>query len=167
MVRLLATGSIETSMNSLTKALVFLSAVSLAASASAHVTVWPRASLSGAHEKYTVRAPTEGKVVTTSVELAIPESVTFVAIGAAVGHTYELKRNGGRVTAIVWSMNINPGEFAEFSFIGRNPKEGKELVWKAVQRFADGTSTLWSGPAGDKNPASITTLSLGNSGHAH
>jgi uncharacterized protein YcnI len=135
--------------------------------ASAHVTVWPRTSNTGAHEKYTVRVPTEGAVATTSIELAIPTNVTFVSIGAATTHAYELKKTEGRVVAIIWSMKINPGEFAEFAFMVRNPKDGKDIVWKATQRFADGTSTQWAGLKGDKHPASITMLSAGEGGHAH
>jgi uncharacterized protein YcnI len=106
-------------------------------------------------------------VATTSVELEIPANANFIAIGAAVGHTYELRKSDGRVVGIVWSMQINPGEFAEFAFMARNPKDGKELVWKAVQRFADGTSTQWSGAAGAKQPAAITTLTAGEGGHSH
>jgi uncharacterized protein YcnI len=135
--------------------------------ASAHVTVWPRESRTGAYEKYVLRVPTEGKVATTSVEIEIPAGATFVSIGAPLGHTYELKKSGERVVGIVWSMQIKPGEFAEFAFMARNPKDGAELVWKAIQRFADGTSTQWSGPAGDKHPASVTKLSAGDGGHSH
>lgn len=142
-------------------------AIAIATTAAAHVTVWPRTANTGAHEKYIVRVPTEGAIATTSIELAIPSNVTFVAIGAATEHTYELKKVAGRVVGIVWSMKINPGEFAEFAFMVRNPNEGKEIVWKATQRFADGTSMEWSGPVGDKHPASITTLGTGESGHAH
>ena len=142
-------------------------ALAVASSVSAHVTVWPRASTFGAYEKYTVRVPTEGKIATTSIELTIPDGVTFISIGKAIGHTYELKRTEGRVVGIVWSMKIDPGEFAEFSFIGRNPKDGKQLAWKAVQKFADGTATQWIGPVGDKHPASITKLAAGESGHSH
>ncbi|HEY4365715.1 MAG TPA: DUF1775 domain-containing protein [Steroidobacteraceae bacterium] len=135
--------------------------------ATAHVTVWPKTSVLGTYEKYTVRVPTEGNIATTSIELEIPANATFISIGAAVGHTYELRKSDGRVVAIVWSMQINPGEFAEFAFIARNPKDGTELIWKAVQRFADGTSTQWNGAAGDKRPASITILGGGNSEHSH
>jgi len=135
--------------------------------AAAHVTVWPKTAQTGAYEKYTVRIPTEGKVATTSVEIAIPAEAAFISVGAAVGHTYELKKVDGRVVGIVWSMQIKPGEFAEFAFMARNPKEGKELVWKAVQRFADGTSTQWNGAAGSKQPASVTTLTAGGGGHSH
>jgi uncharacterized protein YcnI len=138
-----------------------------ASTVAAHVTVWPRVSNTGAHEKYLVRVPTEGTVATTSIELAIPATVTFVAVGAASSHTYRLVKSEGRIVGIVWSMTINPGEFAEFAFLARNPKDDKEIVWKVVQRFADGTSTQWAGPAGDKHPASVTSLSVAASDHAH
>jgi uncharacterized protein YcnI len=142
-------------------------ACSLMFPALAHVTVAPRASKAGAHEKYVVRVPTEGQVATASVEIAIPAGVAVTSLGAAVGHTYELKKVEGRIVGIVWTMRINPGEFAEFAFIARNPKEGKEIVWKAVQRFADGTSAQWIGVPGDKRPASITTLSAAEDTHQH
>ncbi len=126
--------------------------------ASAHVTVWPRESSTGAYEKYVVRVPTEGKVATQSVELRVPANVDIVSIGAPNGFTYEVKRTGSRITSIVWTMTIKPGEFAEFAFMARNPKQGGEIRWEAVQRFADGTSTEWSGAAKEKHPASVTRV---------
>jgi uncharacterized protein YcnI len=131
------------------------------ACASAHVTVWPRESRPGAHEKYTVRGPTEGKVATSSIEVFVPEGVTVVSMAAPTGYTYDLRRAGDRVTSILFSMRIEPGEFAEFAFMARNPKEPGDLAWKATQRFIDGTSTEWTGPRGDKHPASVTTLNHG------
>src|ERR1043166_2684871 len=94
--------------------------------ASAHVTVWPRESAPGAYEKYVVRVPTEGNVATQSVELRVPSNVDIVSVGAPNGYTYEVKRTGSKITAIVWTMAIKPGEFAEFAFMARNPKEGGE-----------------------------------------
>jgi uncharacterized protein YcnI len=126
--------------------------------ASAHVTVWPRQSSPGAYEKYVVRVPTEGNVATRSVELRVPENVDIVSVGAPNGYTYELKRTGSRITSIVWTMTIKPGEFAEFAFMARNPKQVSEIRWEAVQRFADGTSTEWTGPAKDRHPASVTRV---------
>jgi uncharacterized protein YcnI len=134
--------------------------------ASAHVTVWPRESRSGAYEKYVVRVPTEGKVATESVELQIPEGVSVVSMAAPAGYTYELNKVSDRTTGIVWKMRINPGEFAEFAFMARNPTQGK-LVWKAVQHFVDGTKTEWTGASGDKHPASVTTLVSAQGEHAH
>jgi uncharacterized protein YcnI len=136
-------------------------------SAHAHVTVWPRESRTGANEKYTVRVPTEGKVATASIELELPAQTTFLSVAVPAGYTYELKKMNDRVVGIVWTMQIKAGEFAEFEFMARNPKDGKQLVWKAVQRFADGSSTQWVGPAGDKHPASVTNLIAGDAGHSH
>jgi uncharacterized protein YcnI len=132
----------------------------LATGAVAHVTVWPRESRAGGYEKYVVRVPTEGKVATTSIELFIPEGLRVTALAA--GQPHERKP-----TSIVWTARIEPGEFAEFAFVARNPKEARELVWKATQRFADGTTTEWIGPRGDKRPASVTTLTSGTAQQDH
>lgn len=149
------------------KALAVLLCCLIPGLAAAHVTVWPRESRAGAHEKYVVRVPTEGKVTTASVELQIPDGVTVVSMGVPNGFTYEMKKDGDRVVALIWTMRINPGEFAEFAFVARNPKDARQLVWKAIQRFVDGSTTEWTGPAGDKHPASVTTLSVASSTHAH
>jgi uncharacterized protein YcnI len=126
--------------------------------ANAHVTVWPRESPTGEWEKYIVRVPTEGKVATSSVELQIPDDVYVVSMGVPDGYRYELRKSGKRVIAIVWTRQIEPGEFAEFTFMARNPADAGSLVWKAVQRYVDGSKTEWTGPPGDKTPAPVTTL---------
>ncbi len=125
--------------------------------ASAHVTVAPRESRPGVSERYTVRVPTEGKVSTVEVELEVPEGVTISPLAPA-GWTHSLKRTGDRVSAIVWAMEIKPGEFAEFVFIGRNPKTGASIAWKAHQRYSDGTASHWVGEPGTRSPAPLTTL---------
>jgi uncharacterized protein YcnI len=123
----------------------------------AHVTVAPRESRPGVSERYTVRVPTEGKVSTVEIELEIPEGVT-ISPQASPGWAHTLTRTGDRVTAIVWAMEIKPGEFAEFGFIGRNPKVGSAIVWKAHQRYADGTASHWIGEPGTRSPAPMTNL---------
>jgi uncharacterized protein YcnI len=123
----------------------------------AHVTVTPRESRPGITEPYTVRVPTEGKMATVEVELEIPEDVS-VSPQASAGWAHALKRTGDRVTSIVWKTDIKPGEFAEFGFIGRNPKTGESIAWKAHQRYANGTASHWIGEPGTRSPAPITTL---------
>ena len=124
----------------------------------AHVTVWPRESPTGAGERYTVRVPTEGQVATTGVELEVPADVMVTGILVGSGYTYETRREGDRIVAITWKQEIKPAEVAEFVFFARNPKSGQQIMWKARQRFADGTSADWVGVEGDRRPASVTRL---------
>lgn len=126
--------------------------------AEAHVTVLPRESHVGAAERYTVRVPTEGQVATTSVELEIPPDVTVTEVVAEGGFTHEVERDGDRIISITWTKDIKPRERAEFVFLARNPSTGTEIAWKAHQRYADGTSSDWVGPVGDRRPASVTKL---------
>ena len=85
----------------------------MASVASAHVSISPNQSMAGATEKYTVRVPTESKVATVGAEVDIPEGVVFEVVSVPNGWKYELKRDASnRVTGIVWTMNIPPGEFA-------------------------------------------------------
>ena len=137
-------------------------AVVLAASAiaQAHITIAPNQSMAGATEKYVLRVPSEGKVATVAAELDIPERVVVETVAVPNGWKHELKRDGnGRIVGIVWTMNIPAGEFAEFAFVARNPRDKAEVVWTLRQRFSDGTVSDWTkGPNGVR-PTSMTKLS--------
>lgn len=123
----------------------------------AHVVVLPRESQGGIVERYTVRAPTEGQVTTTSVELEVPAGVTIVEVVAGTGYTFDVRREGNRIVAITWKQEIAPKGVGQFVFTARNPAAGP-IAWKARQRFADGTSADWVGVEGDRRPASVTQL---------
>ena len=139
-------------------------ALLVATAAQAHVSVRPRESKLGATEKYIVRAPTEGKVATTSVEVEIPQGVMVESVEPTDGVTSEMKREGGRVVSITWTVTINPGANREFTFTAKNPAEGTEIMWKAHQRYSDGTSSEWVGAAGTRQPASVTRLTAATGG---
>lgn len=129
----------------------------LAVPAYAHVTVWPQQSQMGAGERYTVRVPTEGQVSTTAVELEVPADVMVTGVLVGSGYAYDVRREGDRIVAITWKQEIKPAEVAEFVFFARNPKAA-QILWKARQRFADGTSADWVGVEGDRRPAAVTRL---------
>ena len=135
-----------------------LAAMLFATAAHAHVSVRPREAKLGATETYIVRVPTEGKVATTSVELDIPIGVAVESVEPAEGVKAEMKRDGGRVVSITWTVTIDPGANREFTFKAKNPSEGAEIAWKAHQRYADGTSSEWVGAAGTRQPAPVTKL---------
>jgi uncharacterized protein YcnI len=124
----------------------------------AHVRVTPVESRVGATQTYTARVPTEGKVATTSVQVDIPDGVTVVSAAVSPGMRYDFTRDGDRVVAIVWTVDIQPGTAAELSFVVQNPAAGNDITWKFHQRYADGTSSEWVGPSGSRGPAPVTRL---------
>ena len=131
--------------------------VSYLSSAYAHVTLRPVEAAPGGTTTYTVRVPSEGDAATTSVELEIPAGVTIVSVAGAAD-TYQLKKNGDRVTAIVWKTSIPAGERGELNFVAQNPASGGEIAWKAHQFYADGTRADWVEPKGGKRPGPVTLL---------
>lgn len=141
-----------------------LGALLVATAAQAHVSIRPRESKAGATEKYTVRVPTEGKVATTSVEVEIPAGVIVDSVDLAEGIKSEMKRDAGRVVSITWTVTIDPGQNRELVFTAKNPSEGTEIVWKAYQRYADGTSSEWVGAAGTRQPSPVTKLTAPTAG---
>ena len=127
--------------------------------AEAHTTISPRQSIAGAMEKYTVRVPAEGRMMAKGAEVEVPEGVTVANVATPAGWTYELKRQDGRIVAIRWRMDIKPGEFAEFSFVARNPSSAGSLIWTLREFFDDGTVTDFTkGPDGIY-PGAIVKLS--------
>ncbi len=101
---------------------VVMCAVLMPAIVQGHVSIWPRQSAAGATEKYTVRVPTEGKMMTVGADMEAPEGVVIETVAMPAGWTYELKRKDDHIVGISWKMDIKPGEFAEFSFVARNPE---------------------------------------------
>lgn len=128
------------------------------AAAYAHVSISPNQSMAGATEKYVMRVPTESKVATVGAELDVPDSVIVEAVAVPSGWKYEVTRKDDRIVKIKWTMNIPPGEFAEFAFVARNPRDKSELVWGLRQIFADGkVEDFTKGPNGTR-PTAMTKL---------
>ena len=123
----------------------------------AHVIVTPRESAAGAEQIYTVSAMAEGTVSATSLELEIPAGVHVMQIATADGVTFEVKKDGDRISSITWKSEIKPKGRALFTFTAHNPQPGA-LQWKAHQTFTDGSMKHWIGERGSKEPASVTTV---------
>ena len=123
----------------------------------AHVIVTPRESAAGAEQTYTVSAMAEGTVSATALELEIPAGIHVMQIAKADGVTFEVKKDGDRISSITWKSEIKPKGRALFTFTAHNPQPGA-LQWKAHQTFADGSMRHWVGERGSKDPASVTTV---------
>lgn len=124
-----------------------------AATTQAHVRVQPAESGVGLRESYTVRVPTEGNVATSFVELEVPGAVSVVSATNA-----EMKKTNGRISSILWRVEIPPGQTREFIFEAINPRTAQDILWKAHQHFADGSVSDWTDGPRSPRPASVTKL---------
>jgi hypothetical protein len=131
----------------------------ISAAASAHVTVWPKQSAPSAREKYEIRVPNEKKVDTIAVEVRFPAGVRVTSIEQKPDwRTEPLRDASGQLVGARWTGKLAPEQFTEFGVLAVNPASGGDLAWSAIQSYADGTKTEWSGAAGSKTPAPRVTL---------
>lgn len=124
----------------------------------AHVTVNPRELPKGSFGKLTFRVPNEkDNANTTAVEVDFPTDVKleFVSVKPTPGWTYEVKKTGESVSAIVFTGGeIKPGEFQEFDVsAGPLPTDKDSVTFKALQTYSDGEVVRWIEEAkGDEEP---------------
>lgn len=120
----------------------------VSSSALAHVTVKPDKVGLGAFQTFTVSVPSEKEFSTTEVRLSLPDGLEHVTPTVKPGwraevlvhelpdgeHPYEIKWTGGQI----------PEHFRdEFSFSAKVPSVESKLVWKAYQKYSDGSVVSW------------------------
>lgn len=138
--------------------------VPLAGPASAHVTVQGPGATQGGFTKLTFRTPTEKDVPTTKLEIVFPAEhpIASVRVKPQPGWSYTLTKgapsvpleaHGEPVTEVVqritWTATdkgIGPTEFGEFEVSAGRLPEVDELVFKALQSYADGDVVRWIEP---------------------
>jgi len=160
-------------MNKLFHKIITLAAPSLAvlmlsaAVASAHVTVAPAQSGTGAWETYTLKVPSEKDIATVQLDLRIPAGVEFKQYEAAPG--WDVTVEGDKIS---WKTNgdgIQAGQFQRFYFTAKNPDTAGNIAWNAYQHYADGSVVQWSGEPGTETPHAITAIveAAGGDSHSH
>jgi uncharacterized protein YcnI len=142
---------------------VALIAVALLAAAHAtafgHAVVYPKTSVAGGRERYTVRVPNERTVPTTRIEIQFPPAMRVTSFFETPGWKLEIVRDSTkRITGAVWTGSLPAEHTVEFSFSGVNPADPTEIRWLVLQRYANGEDADWTGPAGSDRPASSTTI---------
>ena len=139
--------------------------------ASAHVTVVPKTSTTGAWETYTVKVPVEKEVPTTKVTLKTPAGAEIESYQPVPGWNYTAdKDSNGKVKSITFESTgegILPGQFQQFSFVAKNPDKAGEIAWDAYQYYKDGSVVEWTGNESSDSPHSITAIVTGSSTDDH
>jgi uncharacterized protein YcnI len=139
--------------------------------ASAHVTVIPKTSTTGAWETYTVKVPVEKEVATTKFTLKAPDGVEVMSYQPVPGWNYTSEKDSnGKVKSITFEATgegILPGQFQQFTFVGKNPENATKAAWDAFQYYKDGSVVEWTGDEGSKSPHSITDIVSGTADDHH
>lgn len=126
----------------------------------AHVTISPKESVIGVTEKYTMRVPNERNASTVRLEAEFPPAANVSYFEIKAGWKIEPKMDAkGKIAGAVWSGGmIGPHEFAEFTFLCRNPSDETKLTWKVIQIYDDGSRSEWTGAEGSRNPSPVTLV---------
>jgi uncharacterized protein YcnI len=80
------------------------------------------------------------------------------------------KDSSGKVTSITFAatgQGILPGQFQQFTFVGKNPNNATKVAWDAYQYYKDGSVVEWTGDEGSKSPHSITDIVTGTADDLH
>lgn len=161
----------------------------VAGPASAHVTVQPGQAAAGAADQvFSFRVPNESDTASTvKVDVFFPTDhpIASALVSPVAGWTSEVKTaklttpiqtDDGPVTEavseIVWtSGKIAPGQYQDFTVdFGQLPKDAKQLVFKTLQTYSDGSVVRWidapaaSGGAEPQHPAPTLNLSASGTG---
>ncbi len=124
-----------------------------------HAVVYPKASTTGAHEKYILRVPNEKDVATTRVEIRFPAEIKVSSFADVPGWQLEVVTDSAkRIVGAIWTGTLAAHRFAEFPFVGTNPKTVTTLTWATFQTYEGGERVEWTGAPGTKAPASVTTI---------
>jgi uncharacterized protein YcnI len=131
-----------------------------AVTAQAHVTLRPGASRPADLQRYTFLVPNEREAATTDVRIRVPQGIDFLLVERPPGWRAQAVRRGGRVAELRFAGGrIEPDEYLDLHVVARNPVRTGELVWPALQTYADGKVVRWIEPADGEQPAPRVKLS--------
>ncbi|WP_042366582.1 YcnI family copper-binding membrane protein [Streptacidiphilus neutrinimicus] len=161
----------------------------IAGPASAHVTVQPGQATAGAADQvFAFRVPNESDTASTvEVDVHFPTDhpIASALVGPVAGWTSQVKTtklttpiqtDDGPVTdavsEIIWTGGkIAPGQYQDFTVdFGQLPTDAKQLEFKTLQTYSDGTVVRWidtpatSGGAEPQHPAPTLDLTAAGSG---
>jgi uncharacterized protein YcnI len=130
--------------------------------ASAHVTVMPKTSTTGAWETYTVKVPVEKEMATTKITVKVPAGLEVMSYQPVPGWNYSTEKDAnGKVKTFTFEATgsgILPGQFQQFVFVAKNPDKATKAAWDAFQYYKDGSVVEWTGDEGSDSPHAITDI---------
>jgi uncharacterized protein YcnI len=127
--------------------------------AGAHIQVIPSIVAPNDPVKFTVVVPGEQEDSTTTVDLKMPAGLLPFSYEETPGWTRKLvQAANGAVDRVVWTGKLPKDGFVEFSFLAGTPEKPGELVFKALQTYADGSVVRWIGEPKSDHPAPVVAV---------
>jgi periplasmic copper chaperone A len=128
-----------------------------AAPAAAHVRVTPAKAAPGESVEFVLQVPGETGAHTIEVALRMPDGVQPTSFERVRGwHRQVDKRADGSVEVVRWHGELERDGVGRFAFVASTPEREGDIVWKAVQRYDDGSEAAWIGPRHSERPAPVT-----------
>jgi uncharacterized protein YcnI len=161
--------------------------VTVAAVASAHVTVSSQDAAAGGYGKLTFRVPNESDTASTvGLRIQIPPEAAMASVRTqplpgwtatltTTDLAEPLQSEGGEISSYVSVVEfrateggIAPGQFQEFALSGGPFPEADTLTFPTVQLYSDGTEAAWieptvAGQGEPERPAPTLSLAAGDS----
>ena len=111
-------------------------------------------------QRYCIRTPSEKPIATIGVEVEFAPELEVTAVEAPTGWRGTAhKDRQGRIRSADWEGGkIPPRSALEFGVVARNPAAPTTLVWKAIQKYQDGSEVHWVGPREAQFPAAVTRV---------
>lgn len=138
--------------------------------ASAHVSVMPRTSTTGAWETYTLKVPVEKDVATTKVTVKVPAGLEIESYQPVPGWNYSTEKDASgkakTITFVATGEGILPGQIQQFIFVAKNPDKATKVAWDVYQYYKDGSVVEWTGDEGADSPHAITDIVTGTTTYA-
>lgn len=134
--------------------------------ASAHVGVLPGEAPIDTNQAFVVRVPNERTEPTVKVRVEVPDGLVVSRARSKPGWIREFERDDQqRITAITWTGGlIGEGEYDDFAFIARTPKETGTLTFRNYQTYQGGETVEWVNAQGQERSAAFVELTEGTTG---
>jgi uncharacterized protein YcnI len=128
-----------------------------AAPAAGHVRVTPAKAAPGERVEFVLQVPGERRAHTIEVALRMPDGIDPSSFERVRGwHRQVDKAADGSVEVVRWHGELARDGVGRFAFVAATPQREADLVWKAVQRYDDGSEAAWIGPPHSERPAPVT-----------
>ena len=138
-------------------ALATLTALVVAATASAHARLSPPVAVARELQLFTLAVPTEKNGTTTTIEFTPPAGFDIDSFVPSPGWRRTVRQSGSGNSAVIqkvtWSGGNTPtGEDSAFSFLAQ-PGSTKTYTFDVRQTYSDGSVVDWAGPESSDAPA--------------